>query len=46
VRLRLESNDLILEAVVTRHAVEELRLEAGASVVGQVKATALHVFPV
>ncbi|HSG81394.1 MAG TPA: ABC transporter ATP-binding protein [Gemmatimonadota bacterium] len=46
VRLRLEAKTLRLEAVVTRHAVEELSLEIGVPVVGQIKATALHVFPV
>ncbi|NIR43834.1 MAG: ABC transporter ATP-binding protein [Gemmatimonadetes bacterium] len=45
VRLRLEADSLSLEAVITRHAMEELGLQVGTSVVAQVKATALHVFP-
>jgi molybdopterin-binding protein len=44
VRLRLESDGLNLEVVITRHAQEELNLEVGSTVVAQVKATALHVF--
>ncbi|MGD2152488.1 MAG: ABC transporter ATP-binding protein [Gemmatimonadales bacterium] len=46
VRLRLESDGLGLEAVITRHSLEELGLEVGAPVVAQIKVTALHVFPV
>ncbi len=45
VRLGLESDSLSLEAVITRHAMEELGLQVGTRVVAQVKATALHVFP-
>jgi molybdopterin-binding protein len=36
---------LSLEAVITRQAMEELRLDVGTAVVAQIKATALHVFP-
>ncbi len=46
VRLRLESDGLLLEAVITRHALEELGLRVGTSVVAQIKATAFHVFPI
>ncbi len=46
VRLRLKAHGLSLEAVITRHALEELRLQAASEVVAQIKATALHVFPV
>ncbi len=45
VRLRLESDGLSLEAVITRHALEDLGLVVGTAVVAQIKATALHVFP-
>lgn len=44
VRLRLAAPGLGLVAVVTRHAVEELDLQAGARVLAQIKATALHAF--
>ena len=46
VRLRLEADGLQLEAMITRHALEELRLEVGSRVVAQIKATALHTFPI
>ncbi|MEE9133816.1 MAG: ABC transporter ATP-binding protein [Gemmatimonadota bacterium] len=46
VRLRLESDGLSLEALITRHALEDLDLKVGARVVAQIKATALHVFPI
>ncbi len=46
VRLRLEADGLRLEAMITRHALEELRLEVGSRVVAQIKATALHTFPI
>ena len=45
VRLRLESDGLSLEAVVTRHSLEDLGLELGTPVVAQIKAAAFHVFP-
>ncbi len=45
VRLRLESERLSLEVVITRRALEDLNLQVGASVVAQIKATAFHVFP-
>ena len=45
VRLRLEADALSLEAVITRHALEEFELRVGTPVVAQIKATALHVFP-
>jgi molybdopterin-binding protein len=44
VRLRLDANGLDLEAVITRHALEELDLAVGSPVQAQIKATALHVF--
>jgi molybdopterin-binding protein len=44
VRLRLKADGLTLEAVITRHALDELGFEAGSSVVAQIKATALHLF--
>ncbi|MGD2217227.1 MAG: ABC transporter ATP-binding protein [Gemmatimonadales bacterium] len=46
VRLRLESDGLSLEALITRHSLEDLGLEIGTPVVAQIKVTALHVFPV
>lgn len=46
VRLRLESDGLSLEALITRHSLEDLGLEVGTQVVAQIKVTALHVFPV
>ncbi|UCC73872.1 MAG: ABC transporter ATP-binding protein [Gemmatimonadota bacterium] len=46
VRLRLGSDDLNIEALITRHALEDLGFELGTPVVVQIKATALHVFPV
>ncbi len=45
VRLRLEADRLSLVALITRGAREDLGLEVGARVVAQIKATALHVFP-
>ena len=33
------------EVVITRHSLENLRLEVGTQVSAQIKATALHVFP-
>lgn len=45
VRLRLEADGLKLEAVITRHALEELELRVGIPVVAQIKATAFHLFP-
>jgi molybdopterin-binding protein len=44
VRLRLAAPSLGLVAVVTRNAVEELRLAVGTRVLAQLKATALHAF--
>jgi molybdopterin-binding protein len=44
-RLRLETDGLSLEVVITRNAQEELNLNVGSPVEAQVKATALHVFP-
>jgi molybdopterin-binding protein len=44
VRLRLDVDGGSLEAIITRHALEELGLAVGTSVVAQIKATALHVF--
>lgn len=44
VRLRLESDALTLEALITREAQEELGLSVGSAVSAQLKATALHVF--
>lgn len=46
VRLRLESDGLALEAVITRMAREELALAPDSEVVAQIKATALHCFPI
>jgi molybdopterin-binding protein len=46
VRLRLESDGLSLEALITRHSLEELNLYVGATVVAQIKATAFHIFPI
>jgi tungstate transport system ATP-binding protein len=46
VRVRLESDGLSLEAVITRHSLEDLGLEVGTQVVAQIKVTAFHVFPV
>jgi len=46
VRLRLEADGLVLEALITRHALEDLGLRVGASVTAQIKATAFHVFNV
>jgi len=46
VRTRLEIDGLNLEVLITRHALEELGLAVGVPVVAQMKATALHVFPV
>jgi molybdopterin-binding protein len=45
VRLRLESDGLSLEVVITRHSLEKLDLRVGKAVVAQVKATAFHIFP-
>ncbi len=45
VRLRLAAGGLTLEALITRHALEDLKLQAGMAVTAQIKATALHVFP-
>lgn len=45
VRLRVEIDGLSLEVVITRHSLEDFRLEAGTRVSAQIKATALHVFP-
>ncbi len=45
VRLRLNADGLELEAVITRHALEELKLTVESKVVVQIKATALHTFP-
>ena len=45
VRLRLESDGLSLEALITRHSFEELNLHVGTTVVAQIKATAFHIFP-
>lgn len=45
VRVRLQADQLSLEAVITRHAMEELALRVGALVTVQIKATALHAFP-
>jgi molybdopterin-binding protein len=45
VRLRLESDGLSLEVVITRHSLEKLDLRVGTAVVAQVKATAFHIFP-
>jgi molybdopterin-binding protein len=44
VRLRLEADGVELEAVITRHALEELGLAVGSAVQAQMKATALHLF--
>ncbi len=46
VRLRVEIDGLSLEVVITRHSLESFELEVGTPVSAQVKATALHVFPV
>jgi molybdopterin-binding protein len=46
VRLRLESDGLSIEVVITRHSMEEFGLKEGVPVVAQIKATALHVFPI
>jgi molybdopterin-binding protein len=46
VRVRLESDGLSLEALITRHSLEDLGLEIGTPVVALIKVTALHVFPV
>ncbi len=46
VRLRLESDGLGLEALITRHSLDDLGLKVGTPVVAQIKVTALHVFPV
>jgi molybdopterin-binding protein len=46
VRLRLKARGLSLEAVITRNALEDLRLQVATEVVAQIKATALHVFRV
>jgi len=45
VRLRVEIDGLSLEVVITRHSLENFRLEVGTRVSAQIKATALHVFP-
>jgi molybdopterin-binding protein len=44
VRLRLTARGLSLEAVITRHSLDELHLQAATEVVAQIKATAFHVF--
>lgn len=44
VRVRLQADDLSLEALITREAHDELQLCVGCAVSAQVKATALHVF--
>ncbi len=46
VRVRLDSDGLRLEALITRSALEELGLAIGAPVEAQIKATAFHTFPV
>ncbi|UCF19322.1 MAG: ABC transporter ATP-binding protein [Gemmatimonadota bacterium] len=45
VRLRLTGGGLTLEALITRLALEDLKIQAGMAVIAQIKATALHVFP-
>ncbi len=45
VRVRLESDGLSLEALITRHSLEELGLRVDTTVVAQIKATAFHIFP-
>ncbi len=44
VRLRLEADELELEAIITRQAYHDLKLKVGSRVVAQIKATALHAF--
>jgi molybdopterin-binding protein len=46
VRLRLESDGLSFEVLITRSSLEEFGLQIGTPMVAQLKATALHVFPV
>jgi molybdopterin-binding protein len=45
VRVRLESDGLSLEALITRRSLEGLDLRVGKTVVAQIKATAFHIFP-
>lgn len=45
VRVRLESDGLSLEALITRRSLEELDLRLGRAVIAQIKATAFHMFP-
>jgi len=45
VRVRLESDGLSLEALITRRSLEDLDLRVGADVIAQIKATAFHIFP-
>jgi molybdopterin-binding protein len=46
VRVRLESDGLSLEALITRRSLEELGLQLDTTLVAQIKATAFHIFPI
>ncbi len=45
VRLRLDADELELEAIITHQSLIDLGLKVGSSIVAQIKATALHSFP-